>query len=135
MYSELERFPDAIIKTAWERQRGKCAKCGSQLIEENQDKGNMGSWHPHPRIVSIGYDLSDNCILLCTDPPNNCHWSLGHEKYDLRHYKPIEEWEIPYLYGGLHGTPSQEFKQRLKDYRDSAYNRWRFYPDPNDTPN
>lgn len=121
--SEEHEFSLAIIIKAWKRQRGLCAKCGTKLIVANRDQGTVGAWHPHPMIHVIHvihelrYDLSDNCAILCINPPNDCHRNIGHDPLDIRYYKAIRDWELPYFYDRKrHGYPSSEYKKRLKAY-------------------
>jgi hypothetical protein len=119
MEPKKKEFFDHIIQLAWKRQRGKCAFCGTTLVYDNQDKGNVGAWHPHPKILELGYALEDNCLILCINPPNNCHWNIGHGAYDLLHYHYFNDWELPYLYGrpGRHGKPSHKYVDKLKEYK------------------
>lgn len=115
-------FSGATLRAAWKRQGGQCARCGTRLIVANQDKGDVGAWHPHPRFRELGYHLEDNCALLCINPPNNCHWNFGHAGHSERHYQPLEDSDLPYLYAGTKRKyPSPEFKKILKDFRRSYH--------------
>jgi len=113
-----KEFPFPVIGKAWRRQGGKCARCGTKLVVANQDKGTVGAWHAHPRFRGLSYNLDDNCVLFCINPPNNCHWIFGHGGYDERHYPPLEDWELPFFYAGTRRNyPSREFRQALRDLR------------------
>lgn len=72
-------FPDATIHTVWMIQNGRCGHCGKSLFFENRDRGLRGAWHAHHRIpVQMGgQGTVENCVLLCINPPENCH-SLSH---------------------------------------------------------
>lgn len=89
-------------------------------MHDNQDRGDVGAWHAHPKNPHLGYDLEDNCLLLCINPPSDCHWNVGHGGYNLLRYHIFDDWELSYLYGGRgrHGRPSPKYFTRLRDYRE-----------------
>jgi hypothetical protein len=119
-FARSGKFSKKIILVAWERQGGQCAKCGDKLTKGNQNQGEVGVWHAHPRFLGLGYKFEDNCVLLCTDPPKNCHWNIGHASFHQRFYGPLEDCDLPYFYAGTrHKHPSSEFKEALNDLRNS----------------
>lgn len=112
-------FSGDIIRAAWKRQRGLCAKCGIKLVAANRDKGSVGAWHAHPRFVRLGCELEDNCVLLCINPPNNCHRSFGHGGLADRFYRHLEDRALPFLYAGTRRKhPSREFTKSLQIDRE-----------------
>lgn len=64
-FSESTRLQ--IFKNA----RGKCEKCGKQLVYENHFHGQRGAWQAHHRtsVAAGGDDTASNGKALCLD----CH--------------------------------------------------------------
>jgi len=91
-------FPSSVVQDAWSRQRGKCAKCGKQLVPANRDRGSIGAWHAHHRKPTKdgGTDTLRNCVILCINPPD-CHFNVGHGGISWDYYAPLSDWELPYL--------------------------------------
>jgi hypothetical protein len=95
-------FSNDIIKQAWKRQGGICASCGKVLVSSNRDKGMQGAWHAHHRkpISSGGTDLKRNCVILCINQPEYCHFKKGHGSRDWGYYARLTDDDLPYLYDG-----------------------------------
>ncbi|MFA5064195.1 MAG: hypothetical protein WC566_01840 [Dehalococcoidia bacterium] len=117
MWHEQRTFPEDIIRMAWKRQGGKCARCGKKLLTANRDKGTVGSWHPHPKCSALDYDIADNCVLLCTDKPENCHFKVGHAEHHMLTYAMLEDWDLPFLYAGT------RYKREGQEYKDAMWKR------------
>ncbi|MFA5078651.1 MAG: hypothetical protein WC541_04095 [Dehalococcoidia bacterium] len=115
MLDETERFPDNLIRKAWQRQGGKCARCGKKLLTANKEQGTVGVWHAHPKRCDMGYDLFDNCVLLCTDLPENCHFNIGHMGHHMYTYAVLEDYDLPFLYAGT------TYKRVGREYRDRLW--------------
>ena len=85
---------------AWARQDGLCAHCGKRLVKGHYRRGTWGAWHAHHRVPERmqGSSYLGNCVLLCVNPPENCHLHFGHRgNYSNRvvlHYD-----DLPYLRG------------------------------------
>jgi hypothetical protein len=92
-------FPYTTIKEAWKRQGGKCAKCCKELIEYNRDVGEIGAWHAHHRKPEGdgGDDSLGNCVILCINEPENCHFNFGHGGISWAHHSIILDSEMPCL--------------------------------------
>jgi hypothetical protein len=91
-------FPPAVIGAAWLRQKGRCAKCGKKLVRVNQDRGIEGCWHAHHRLPTHieGNESVQNCVILCTDPPD-CHFTIGHGGVSDGYYATLSDDELPFL--------------------------------------
>ena len=87
------------IVAAYMRQGFVCAACGKQLYWwDRPKKETPGKWYPH-RIDPQKDDRVDNLVLLCTTPPQNCHFNVGHGGVSLNHYEPLALEKFPYLSG------------------------------------
>lgn len=95
-------FPLGVIQDAWDRQDGKCASCCKTLVAGNRDYGTYGAWHAHHRkpLSEGGTDTLRNCVLLCINEPENCHWNVGHGGIGWYYYAPLSDSDLPCLYAG-----------------------------------
>ena len=108
-------FPNDVVRRAWVRQGGRCARCGKRLVRGNRDRGEVGAWHAHHRRPDHlgGTETLRNCVILCITPPN-CHWTIGHGGISWNHHEPLRDSELPYLY---YGRKPQRHKKRQRKAR------------------
>jgi hypothetical protein len=93
-------FPDQIIKAAWRRQGGRCARCGRWLIWPYRDRDSgTGAWQSHRRIPEDqgGGATLGNCVLFCSGV-GNCHFNVGHGGIAWSHYAPLDESVLLFLF-------------------------------------
>ena len=96
------RFAVHNIVAAYMRQGFICAACGKHLYWWDKPKKEApGKWYPH-RIDPDKGDGADNLVLLCTTPPENCHFNVGHSGVSLDHYEPLAPEKFPYFRGRHH---------------------------------
>ena len=96
------RFAIHNIVAAYMRQGFICAACGKHLLWwDMHRKDKPGKWYPH-RIDPYKGDGADNLVLLCTTPPENCHFNVGHGGVSLDHYEPFVPEKFPYFRGRQH---------------------------------
>jgi len=77
----MTKFPDDITTKAFIRQNGFCGLCGKQLIYRNYEKGDKGAWHAH-HINGINTDHRlSNCVCLCINEPQNCHFNAHNRNF------------------------------------------------------
>ena len=90
-------FSESVIEEAWQRQSGKCAHCCKELIQWNHDVGVTGAWHAHHRKPThlLGTDTITNCVILCINEPENCHFNYGHGGISWEHYAPLSDEDMP----------------------------------------
>jgi hypothetical protein len=92
-------FPDQIIKAAWRRQGGRCARCGRWLIwsHRGRDSGT-GAWQSHHRLPEDqgGRTTLANCVLFCSGV-GNCHFNVGHGGIAWSHYAPLDDSVLLFL--------------------------------------
>ncbi len=62
-YLSIRTFTEADKLTAYERQRGICAKCGEQFDIEQMEADHITPW------CQGGHTTKDNCQMLC----RNCN--------------------------------------------------------------
>jgi len=112
-------FTDEVIKAVWKRQNGKCAKCGIVLIPENRDRGEVGAWHAYPLVENIfeGEHNTDNCVILCINPPNNCHYRTRYNWKDAVEDQISTRLELPYFFGDKPHRSLGFLKEFIKQYR------------------
>ena len=104
-------FSDSVANQAWGRQGGRCAKCGKELVRSNRDHGERAAWHAHHRIPEGqgGEDTLDNCVILCINAPEDCHFNFGHGGISWDHYNRIFDRAMPFL---RHGAGGKWWEQR-----------------------
>ena len=92
-------FPLDVIESAWDRQGGNCASCCKTLAVNNRDYGTYGAWHTHHRkpLSEGGTDTLWNCVILCINEPENCHFKVGHGKVGWFYYAPLSNSQLPCL--------------------------------------
>jgi len=86
-------FADEVVKAAWDRQGGRCAKCGRWLIWTYRGRnGGIGAWQPHHMTPSDqgGSDTLTNCVIFCSGIAN-CHYSVGHGGVSWSYCAPLED--------------------------------------------
>ena len=92
-------FPDQIIKAAWRRQGGRCARCGRWLIWPHRDRDSgTGAWQSHRRIPEDqgGRTTLANCVLFCSGV-GNCHFNVGHGGIAWSHYADLDDSALLFL--------------------------------------
>lgn len=101
-------FPERVIEDAWNRQGGRCAYCGKWLARANREGGETGAWHPHHRKPTSkdGTDSLRNCVILCVNKPEHCHWEIGHGGISWDYHAPLNDSKLKYLYWGVRRKPS-----------------------------
>ena len=57
----IRRFSDKMARTAYERQRGACPKCGKKFAIENMQADHITPW------AKGGKTVAENCQMLCAD--------------------------------------------------------------------
>ena len=92
-------FPDQIIKAAWRRQGGRCARCGRWLIwsHRGRDSGTR-AWQSHHRLPEDqgGRTTLANCVLFCSGV-GNCHFNVGHGGIAWSHYAQLDDSMLLFL--------------------------------------
>jgi len=84
-----------ISEDAFDRQRGRCARCRKRLAWPNHVKGTFGAWQAHHVNGKPWDDRLRNCVCLCMNWPQECH-EFAHD-YDSKYGKL---WtRFPYRYG------------------------------------
>ena len=96
-------FPASIIRRAWNRQGGSCAYCCKRLRPGNRDRGETDAWHPHHRKPEDyeGTDSLRNCVILCMNEPENCHYRIGHGGMGWMYYAPLSDAKLRCLFSGV----------------------------------
>jgi hypothetical protein len=92
-------FPDRVVKAAWRRQRGRCARCGRWLIWAHRDRDDIGgAWQPHHMdlVDGQGGDALANCVILCAGNAN-CHFYTGHGGIGWSQYAALDDSELLFL--------------------------------------
>jgi putative FmdB family regulatory protein len=92
-------FPNQIIKAAWRRQGGRCARCGRWLIWPYRDRDSgTGAWQSHRRIPEDqgGRTTLANCVLFCSGV-GNCHFNVGHGGVAWSHYAQLDDSVLLFL--------------------------------------
>jgi hypothetical protein len=92
-------FPDQMVKAAWRRQGGRCARCGRWLIWSHRDRDSgTGAWQSHHRIPEDqgGRTTLANCVLFCSGV-GNCHFNVGHGGIAWSHYADLDGSALLFL--------------------------------------
>jgi putative FmdB family regulatory protein len=93
-------FPEQVVRAAWRRQGGRCARCGRWLIWPHRDRDSgTGAWQSHRRIPEDqgGRTTLANCVLFCSGV-GNCHFNVGHGGIAWSHYAPLDESALLFLF-------------------------------------
>lgn len=92
-------FADGVVRAAWDRQGGRCAKCGRWLIWAQRGRESMtGSWQPHHKNPGDRDKRNDlaNCIIFCSGIAD-CHFKEGHGGVDWTHYASLDDSKLFFL--------------------------------------
>lgn len=94
-------FSGGTISDAWDRQEGQCAYCCKTLVWDNCDYGLRGAWHAHHRrlLSYSGTDSLRNCVILCINEPEDCHFNVGHGGVSWDHYAARSDDDFSCLSG------------------------------------
>ena len=57
----IRRFSDKMARTAYERQGGKCKRCGKKFAIEDMQADHITPW------AKGGKTVAENCQMLCAD--------------------------------------------------------------------
>jgi hypothetical protein len=85
-------FSNDVVKAAWDRQGGRCAKCGRWLIWKSRDRhGGTGAWRPHPLTPEGqgGNAGVANCVIFCSGIAD-CHLNIGHGGLERSVGEPLD---------------------------------------------
>src|SRR5512136_1737892 len=95
-------FADGVVKAAWDRQGGRCAKCGRWLIWAQRGGESMtGAWQPHhksPRDQEKRNTPAD-CIILCSGIAY-CHFKEGHGGVNHSHHSSLDDSMLLFFHAG-----------------------------------
>ena len=95
-------FADGVVKAAWDRQGGRCAKCGRWLIWAQRGRESMtGAWQPHhknPEDRDKRNALA-NCIIFCSGMAD-CHFKEGHGGVNWAHHASLDDSRLLFLHAG-----------------------------------
>lgn len=103
-------FTNDVIKAAWDRQSGRCAKCGRWLVWAQRGRRSVtGAWESHHRNPEDqeGRNSLANCIVLCSGIVD-CHFNVGHGGIEWSHHAHLDDSSLLYLKAGeeaLNTTP------------------------------
>ncbi|MBN2099783.1 MAG: hypothetical protein JW753_09325 [Dehalococcoidia bacterium] len=95
-------FGDGVVKAAWDRQGGRCAKCGRWLIWAQRGRESAtGAWQPHHRNPEDQEKRNalTNCIILCSGM-TDCHFNEGHGGVNWSHYASLDDSMLVFLHAG-----------------------------------
>ncbi|MDM8000775.1 MAG: hypothetical protein QUS33_12515, partial [Dehalococcoidia bacterium] len=95
-------FADGVVKAAWDRQGGRCAKCGRWLIWGQRGRESMtGAWQPHHKDPAAGSnrDAVANCVIFCSGMAD-CHYKIGHGGIGWSHYASLDDSSLLFLHAG-----------------------------------
>lgn len=95
-------FADGVVRAAWDRQGGRCAKCGRWLIWAQRGRESMtGAWQPHHKNPGDQEkrNVMANCIIFCSGIAD-CHFKLGHAGVAWTHYAPLDDSNLLFLHAG-----------------------------------
>lgn len=99
-------FADGVVKAAWDRQGGRCAKCGRWLIWAQRGRESMtGAWQPHhknPDDKDKAKALA-NCIIFCSGMAD-CHFKEGHGGVNWTHHASLDDSRLLFLHAGEGAT-------------------------------
>jgi hypothetical protein len=59
-------------------QGGRCSLCGKEIVYDNYEKGERGSWHLHHIDGNKENNLFSNLACVCINEPQNCHLYVAH---------------------------------------------------------
>jgi hypothetical protein len=95
-------FADGVVKAAWDRQGGRCAKCGRWLIWAQRGRESMtGAWQPHhknPKEHEKRNALA-NCVIFCSGIAD-CHFKEGHGGVNWSHHASLNDSMLLFLHTG-----------------------------------
>jgi len=95
-------FANGVVKAAWDRQGGRCAKCGRWLIWAQRGRESVtGAWQPHhkdPRDQD-NPDALANCIIFCSGIAD-CHFNGGHGGIRWSHHASLDDSTLLFLHAG-----------------------------------
>jgi hypothetical protein len=95
-------FPEEVVKAAWRRQAGRCARCGRWLTwsDRGKDSATRG-WQSQYMIPEDkgGRTTIANCVILCSVVPS-CHSNTGHGVVQWGHYAPLDDSVFLFLFAG-----------------------------------
>lgn len=98
--------PDNYIEEIrFKKQYGRCALCSKELVYENFNKGDKGSWHAHHIDGDAENNGLDNCACVCINNPPNCHLNIAH----LGDYN--SDSIVPLKWLRLNGWTTEELRQ------------------------
>lgn len=95
-------FAGEVVKAAWDRQGGRCAKCGRWLIWKYRGgNGGTGAWQPHHMTPGdqAGSNALTNCVIFCSGIAN-CHYNIGHGGIGWSHYAPLDDSVLLFFHTG-----------------------------------
>ena len=95
-------FADAVVRAAWDRQGGRCAKCGRWLIWAQRGRESVtGAWQPHHKDPGDQEkrDALANCIIFCSGIAD-CHFKEGHGGINWSHYASLDDSMLLFLHAG-----------------------------------
>ncbi len=95
-------FTDEVVKAAWDRQGGRCAKCGRWLVWAQRGRDSVtGAWESHnmnrPGHEGSG-ELAD-CVILCAGIAD-CHFNEGHGGIDWTHCTCLDNSALLFFCAG-----------------------------------
>jgi hypothetical protein len=95
-------FTKVVIKAAWDRQGGRCAKCGRWLVWAQRGRDSVtGAWEPHNmnRAEQDGNIGLADCVILCAGFAD-CHFNEGHGGIDWSHHACLEDSALLFFSAG-----------------------------------
>jgi hypothetical protein len=95
-------FADGVVRAAWDRQGGRCAKCGRWLVWARRGRGSAtGAWQPHHKNPEDQEerDTLANCIIFCSGIAD-CHFEEGHAGINWSHYASLDDSMLLFLHAG-----------------------------------
>lgn len=95
-------FTNAVVRAAWDRQGGRCAKCGRWLVWAQRGRDSAtGAWEPH-NMNRAGHEGSSglaDCVVLCAGIAD-CHFNEGHGGIDWSHHACLNDSTLLFLCAG-----------------------------------
>lgn len=70
---------NSIEEARFDHQDGRCALCGKEIVFENCDEGDRGSWHAHHIDGDFENNSLRNCTCVCINKPQKCHLYIAHD--------------------------------------------------------
>ena len=95
-------FAEVVVKAAWDRQGGRCAKCGRWLVWTQRGRESVtGAWQPHHKNPQDRdrCNAPEDCIILCSGMAD-CHFRHGHGGIDWGHYASLDDSTLLFLHAG-----------------------------------